>query len=413
MHPAKILPGRSTPRLLATPGLLAMPGLVARPWFVVAFALLASCTAIEEAEYRGAAAKPPAPKAIDPPIDPPEKPDPPTLAEQPPSLRDPREAHLADIRQLTFEGENAEAYWAPDGSELVLQARFGPYECDQIFRLDPAMPGELELVSSGKGRTTCAYFTPSADRIVYSSTHLAGEACPPNPDFSHGYVWPLYSSYEIFSARPDGKDLIRLTRNDAYDAEATICPVDGSIIFTSTRDGDLDLYRMDADGGDVRRLTDTPGYDGGAFYSADCQQIVWRASRPAAGEELEDFRQLLAEDLVRPSRLEVWVAAADGSSPRQVTQLDGASFAPFFFPSGERILFASNHHSPNGREFDIWAIDVDGTGLEQITFTAGFDGFPMFSPDGQRLVFASNRNQGKEGETDVYVARWVAEPAAE
>ena len=330
-------------------------------------------------------------------------------AEEAKQLRDPREVRLADIVQLTFQGENAEAYWSPEGDELILQARFPPYECDQIFRLDPARPGKLELVSTGKGRTTCAYFFPGGDRILYSSTHLGGDACPPEPDRSRGYVWPLYPSYEVFSARPDGSDLKPLTHHEGYDAEATICPVDGSIIFTSTRDGDLELYRMDADGSNVKRLTHTPGYDGGAFFSADCQQLVWRASRPA-GEQLEDFRRLLAAGLVRPSRLEIWVAAADGSSPRQVTKLGAAAFAPFFFPSGERILFSSNHHSPSGREFDIWAIDVDGTDLERITYTEGFDGFPMFSPDGKRLAFASNRNQGKPGETDVYVARWVEAP---
>ncbi len=330
-----------------------------------------------------------------------------TAAEEAKDLRDEREAHLADIVQLTFQGENAEAYWAPGGDELILQARFGDYGCDQIFRLDPAEPGKLDLVSTGKGRTTCAYFYPSGDRVLYSSTHLGGEACPPEPDRSRGYVWPLYSTYDVFSAKPDGSDLKRLTHHEGYDAEATTCSKDGSIIFTSTRDGDLELYRMDADGSNVKRLTHTPGYDGGAFFSADCSHIVWRASRPE-GEVLEDFRRLLAEDMVRPGKLEIWVAKADGSNARQVTELGGAAFAPFFFPSGDRILFSSNHHDPQGREFDIWAIDVDGTNLEQITFTEGFDGFPMFSPDGKRLAFASNRNQGKPGETDVYVARWVS-----
>ncbi len=330
-------------------------------------------------------------------------------AEDKKQLRDEREVHLADIVQLTFQGENAEAYWSPDGEELILQARFGDYGCDQIFRLDPDKPGELNLVSTGKGRTTCAYFFPEGDRILYSSTHLGGEACPPEPDRSQGYVWPLYSTYDVFSAKADGSDLKRLTEHEGYDAEATVCSQDGSIIFTSTRDGDLELYRMDADGSNVKRLTHTPGYDGGAFFSADCQQIVWRASRPE-GEQLKDFQRLLAQGLVRPGKLEIFVAAADGSNPRQVTQLDGAAFAPFFHPSGERILFSSSHHSPRGREFDIWAINVDGTDLEQITFTEGFDGFPMFSPDGKTLAFASNRNQGKPGETDVYVARWVESP---
>jgi len=324
-------------------------------------------------------------------------------------LHDPREVHLADVRQLTFGGENAEAYWSPDGSELIFQATAPPYACDQIFRMRPDQPGERRLVSTGKGRTTCAYFFPDGERILYSSTHLTSAACPPRPDHSQGYVWAIYPSYEIFTARPDGSELVRLTANEVYDAEATTCPQDGSIIFTSMRDGDLELYRMAADGSDVRRLTHAPGYDGGAFFSADCSQIVWRASRPAA-DALADYRRLLTRDLVRPTKLELWVARADGSDARQITHLDSGSFAPYFHPSGQRILFSTNHGDPRGREFDIWAVNVDGTELERITYTPGFDGFPMFSPDGRWLAFSSNRNQGKPGETDVYVARWIDSP---
>ena len=322
-------------------------------------------------------------------------------------LHDPQEVHLTEVRQLTFQGENAEAYWAPNGHELILQATTPPYTCDQIFRLAVDRPGELQLVSTGTGRTTCAYFYPTGDRILYSSTHLASKACPPTPDYSKGYVWPIYSSFEIFAADLDGSNVQPLTENDVYDAEATVCAQDGSIIFTSTREGDLDLYRMDADGSNVVQLTDTPGYDGGAFFSPDCSQIVWRASRPREGQALDDYRRLLSEGLVRPSKLELWVANADGSEARQITYLDAASFAPYFHPSGKRILFSTNYGDAQGREFDIWAVDVDGSRLERITYTPGFDGFPMFSPDGEWLAFASNRNQGKPGETDVYIARWV------
>lgn len=325
-------------------------------------------------------------------------------------LHDAREVRLAEVRQLTFAGENAEAYWSFDGSELIFQSTAPPYACDQIFRMRPDRPGEKTLVSTGTGRTTCAYFLPGDDQIVYASTHATSTDCPPRPDYSRGYVWPIYDTYEIYRAARDGSDLVALTDNEVYDAEATVCPVDGSMVFTSMRDGDLDLYRMDADGGNVTRLTDTPGYDGGAFFNQDCTKIVWRASRPS-GKALEDYRALLAEGLVRPSKLEIFVAEADGSEARQLTYLDAGTFAPFFHPSGDRVLFSTNAGDPRGREFDIWAIDVDGTDLEQITFTEGFDGFPMFSPDGQLLAFASNRNQGKPGETDVYVARWLEAPA--
>ena len=324
---------------------------------------------------------------------------------------EPREVHLTDLRQLTRGGENAEAYWSPDGAQLVLQSTRPPYACDQIFRLPADGSGTAVLVSTGKGRTTCAYFTADGRRILYSSDHLATTECPPPPDRSHGYVWPIDPGFEVFTALPDGSGLVRLTDNQAYDAETTVCPQDGSLIFTSTRDGDLDLYRMDADGKNVRRLTDAPGYDGGAFFSPDCSRIVWRASRPQPGPELEDYKSLLAQGLVRPSKLELWVAGADGKDARQITYLDAASFAPSFFPAGDRVIFSSNYGDPKGREFELWAVNVDGTGLERITWTPGFDGFPMFSPDGSRLAFASNRNQSAPGETDVFVARWLDQPA--
>jgi Tol biopolymer transport system component len=241
-------------------------------------------------------------------------------------------------------------------------------------------PAALALVSTGTGRTTCAHFTADNERVIFSSTHASNEQCPETPDHSRGYVWPIYEDYQIYSAALDGSDLKALTATDAYDAEATVCSIDGSIIFTSTRNGDLDLYRMDADGSNVKQLTDAAGYDGGAFFSPDCSKIVWRASRPA-GQALVDYKALLSEGLIRPRALEIWISNADG-----------------------------NHHDPQGREFDIWAVNTDGTQLEQISFTEGFDGFPMFSPDGKSLAFGSNRNQGKPGETDVYLARWRSVP---
>lgn len=337
-----------------------------------------------------------------------------SAAAQPPAapgvLHDPREVHLADVVQLTRGGENAEAYWSPDGERLSFQSTRPPYACDQIFTMSSRAPEEPTLVSTGTGRTTCAYYTfPAGERVIFASTHAAGPDCPTPPDMSQGYVWPIDPGYDLWVARPDGSELARLTDSPGYDAEATVCPQDGRILFTSTRDGDLDLYVMNPDGSEVKRLTATPGYDGGAFFSADCTQIVWRASRPV-GQELEDYRRLLAADLVRPSKLEIFVANADGSEARQVTRLGVASFAPYFFPSGERLLFVTNYADPKGRDFDVWAIDADGTDLERITWTASFDGFPIFSPDGTRLAFGSNRNQGKPGETDVYVARWIDAP---
>lgn len=330
----------------------------------------------------------------------------------------PEEVRLAGLRQLTFGGENAEAYWSFDGTQLSFQARRGEMGCDRIFRMtvEPASYAPVEVqVSSGLGATTCAHFMPGDQELVYASTHLGGDACPPKPDHSSGYVWALYDSYDIFKVRADGTGLTRLTETPGYDAEATVCAKDGSILFTSVRDGDLELYRMDKDGGNVRRLTHAPGYDGGAFFNADCTKIVWRASRPRPGKELEDYQGLLARGLVRPTKLELYVANADGSEARQITWLNAATFAPFFHPNGKRILFSTNHGDPKGREFDIWAVDIDGSNLERITYAPGFDGFPMFSPDGKWLAFSSNRATAPGArDTNIFLARWVedAPPAA-
>ena len=333
-----------------------------------------------------------------------------------PAATGPSRGHLADVKQLTFGGENAEAYWSFDGKQLVFQAR-GPGDgCDRIFRLDLSQPRPTPIpVSSGQGATTCSYFLPGDREVVFSSTHLGGEACPPKPDHSKGYVWPLHTTYDVFRAGADGSNVRRLTTAPGYDAESTVCRKDGSIVFTSVRDGDLELYRMNADGSNVRRLTHTVGYDGGAFFSPDCSKLVWRASRPTAGAETDEYKRLLSENLVRPSKLEIWVGDADGGDARQITYLGAASFAPSFFPSGRRIIFSSNTGDPRGREFDLWAVDIDGTNLERITTEPGFDGFPMFSPDGSQLAFASNRATPPGGhDTNVFVARWIeaAEPVA-
>jgi Tol biopolymer transport system component len=321
------------------------------------------------------------------------------------------EPHLADLRRLTHGGQNAEAYWSFDGKQLSFQARKEGEQCDRIYRM--TLDGKDPVpVSSGKGATTCAYFLPGAEELIFASTHLGGEQCPPRPDRSKGYVWAIYPDYDIFKVHADGSGAIRLTDAPGYDAEGTVCAKDGSIVFTSVRDGDLDLYRMDRDGRNVRRLTNTPGYDGGAFFNADCTRIVWRASRPKPGPELDEYRSFLRQGLVKPGQLEIWVANADGSDPVQVTYLAAASFAPSFFPDGKRIIFSSNHGDPSGREFDLWAINVDGTGLERITAAPGFDGFPLFSPDGKWLAFGSNRAfPPGVRQTDVYVARWVDAPS--
>ncbi len=316
-----------------------------------------------------------------------------------------REWRLRNVRQLTFGGENAEAYFSFDGSSLTFQSTRQGAECDQIYtmRLDGS---GLRRISSGEGRTTCSYFTPDGKSIVYASTHLAGKACPPKPGFERGYVWPIYHSYDIFKVSLDGGSPVRLTQTEGYDAEATVGP-DGRIVFTSVRDGDMELYVMDADGGNVRRLTHRVGPDGGAFFSKDGTKIVWRGKELKDAKELAEYQALLKEGLWRPTDLEIFVANADGSGVRQVTNYGGSSFAPFFHPDGTRIIFASNMDDPKGRNFDLYLIDVDGKNLERVTFNDTFDGFPMWTPDGKSLVFASNRYNTVPTDTNIFIADWV------
>jgi Tol biopolymer transport system component len=331
----------------------------------------------------------------------------------PPTAASAHETHLINVVQLSDGGENAEAYWSFDGQSASLQRRANDQACDRIYTLQLFEQGrfqqqpKLKPISSGKGATTCSHWFPDGETLLYASTHLGGDACPPRPDMSKGYVWALYDTYDIFKANADGSGLKRLTDTKGYDAEGTVCGKDGSIVFTSVRDGDIELYRMDKDGSNVRRLTNEPGYDGGAFFNADCSKIVWRASRPKPGKELDDYRALLAQGLVRPTQLELYVAEADGSQARQVTYLNAASFAPFWFPRRERIIFSSNYGDPQGREFELWAINADGTDLERITYRPGFDGFPMFSPDGHWLLFSSNRATAPDQhDTNLFLARW-------
>lgn len=337
--------------------------------------------------------------------------DPPPPAADASATLDPREVFFANPRQLTFGGDNAEAYWSFSGDSLIFQTTRPPFACDQIMTV-PANGGYTTLVSTGQGRTTCPYYLKGDHGIVYASTHDKGPGCPTPPDMSQGYLWGLFD-YDIYRADADGKNPVRLTNHPGYDAEATVCAVDGSILFTSTRDGDLELYRMDADGQNVKRLTHSPGYDGGAFFSADCKHLVWRASRPAAGKELEDYKRLLEQNLVRPSRVEIYVANADGTDARQITYLGGANFAPYFDPHSDRILFSSNHLSPRSGEFDIFSIRRDGTGLQRVTYAPGFDGFPMFSPDGKKLAFSSNRRDVQKGPDGKEVYRATGTPAGE
>ncbi len=325
-----------------------------------------------------------------------------------------KEVHLKNVRQLTFGGDNAEAYWSWDNKKLVMQTKYDGWgtACDQIFVVDADKEYRKEnrpqMVSTGKGRTTCSYFMPDNKSIVYSSTHLAGDDCPPEPKRTRDrYVWPIYQSFDIFVADLEGNIIKQLTDEPGYDAEPTVSPKGDKIVFTSTRSGDLELYTMNIDGSEVKQITDGLGYDGGAFFSPDGEYLIFRSSRPKTEEAIKKYKDLLADWVVEPSDMELYVCKADGSELKKITDLGNANWAPFFHPSGKKVIFSSNHASKRGFPFNLFMINIDGTGLEQITFDPTFDSFPMFSPDGKQLVFASNRNNGGTRETNVFVADWV------
>jgi len=331
------------------------------------------------------------------------------------TLTYPGEKHLKNVRQITFGGDNAEAYWSFNDSLLVFQANYDKWgtECDQIFYMNPFNATDFDqkppLLSTGKGRTTCSYFMPGNESIVYASTHLGGDDCPPVPERREDgkYVWPIYESFDIFTADLEGNILQQLTDTPGYDAEATLSPDGTKIVFTSMRTGDLELYTMNIDGSDVRQVTDQLGYDGGAFFSPDGTKLIFRASRPKTDEEIKEYKDLLAQGLVQPTQMELYVCNVDGSDLTQITQLGNANWAPFFHPSGEKIIFSSNHESKRGFPFNLYMINIDGSGLEKITFDSQFDSFPMFSYDGSKLVFASNRNNNGTRDTNLFVADWV------
>lgn len=327
-------------------------------------------------------------------------------ADTPPALRDPQERHLANVRQLTAGGQNAEAYFSADGTRIIFQSARPPYDCDQIFTMN--LDGsDVRLVSTGEGRTTCSFFFPDGRRFVYASTHLGGAGCPPPADRSLGYVWPLYPDYDLFAASLDGGPPVRLTDAPGYDAEAAVSPDGSRIVFTSVRDGDLELYSMKPDGTDVRRLTERVGFDGGPFYSWDGTKIVYRSNYLEKPEEIAEYRALLAKNLMRPTRAEIFVMNADGSGQTQVTKTGDANWSPFLHPNGRQIVYASNMHDPQKRTFSLYVVNADGSGTERVTYGARFDSFPMFSPDGTKLLFCSTRNAAGAHEFNIFIADWV------
>ena len=338
------------------------------------------------------------------------------------SLQYSGEMHLANIRQITFGGQNAEAYFSADDKWLIFQHQgqfFDPkthaaiganVPCDQEYTIavDGGGPATPQRISNGQGRTTCGYYFPAGDRVLYSSTFSGGAACPPPADYSQGYVWPIYDTYSIYTAAPNGGDVRPLAPAKGYSAESTITRDGKHIVFTSMRNGDLDIFTMDADGSNVKQLTHELGYDGGPFWSYDGAKIVYRAEHPTTPEQIADYKGLLGRGLIRPGNLELWVMNADGSNKHQVTHNGAANFAPYWLPDGKRIIYSSNAANtkdPSG--FDLYLINEDGSGEQRLTQYPGFDAFPMFTSDGKRLVWASNRNGTVEHETNIFIADWI------
>ena len=324
----------------------------------------------------------------------------------------PGEKHFASIRQITFGGDNAEAYWSFDDSKVIFQsnAKAWGMECDQMFLMNVGETFENEkppMLSTGMGRTTCGYFLPDNEHILYASTHLKGAACPEVPLRENGnYVWPVYDSFDIFVADLQGNITAQLTDEPGYDAEATVSPKGDKIVFTSDRSGDLELYTMNLDGSDVKQITDQLGYDGGAFFSPDGTQIIFRSSRPKTEAEIAEYKGLLERGLVQPTNMELFICNADGSDLRQLTYLGNANWSPFFHPSGDKILFSSNFEAEGGFPFNLYMINTDGTGIERVTHGKTFDAFPVFSNDGKHLIFSSNRNNGGTRDTNLFIAEW-------
>ena len=319
------------------------------------------------------------------------------------------ETHLRNLRQLTFGGQNAEAYWSKDGKRLTFQSLQPGYPDEQIFVMNADGTGK-RLVSTGLGRCTCSYFSPDGKSIYFSSTHERNPGPQAPVDKSKGYVWKVNPDFELYrtpaSLTGNPKPKLILGEN-GYIAETTIDPNGRYMTFTSDFEGDLEIYRAKLDGSNMRRLTHHVGYDGGPFVSWDGDKIAYRRDTLGTPTEVADYKELLKEHLVRPSKLEIMVMDADGSHERQVTRLGAASFAPFLSPDNKKVIFSSNWEDPKGREFDIYLCNLDGSGLERVTRAEGFDGFPMWTRDGKRLVFASNRHGSVPGETNLFVADWT------
>ena len=326
------------------------------------------------------------------------------------------EHHMKNVTQLTFDGDNGEAYFSRDGLKLIYQSNREGYACDKIWIMN-IDSSDKYMVSPDHGAHTCSFFFPDSKKIVFASTGHIPKDCPPKPKTPEsfqgiGHVWPLYP-YDIFISNIDGSGIKKITDNPQYDAEPVVSSDGKQIVFGSQREGDFDIYIMNSDGSNVRRLTDKVGYDGGPWISPDGSKIVWRAWYPETQEENETWKGCMENNYILPFPLDLWVMDADGSNKRRILHNGSTNWSPSWHQDGKRIIFSSNMNDWRedikrfGHNFELYLINIAGTGLERITHNSVFDSFPMFSPDGKKLVFASNRNPGKPRATDIFIADWV------
>jgi len=319
--------------------------------------------------------------------------------------------HMRNVTQLTFDGDNGEAYFSRDAKKLIFQSSRNGYACDKIWTMN-IDGSDKRMVSPDHGAHTCSFFFPDG-RIIFASTSSLPGDCPRKPEMSKGarYVWPLYA-YDIFTANADGTGLTKLSDNPQYDAEPVVSSDGRQIVFGAQREGNFDVYVMNADGTNVRRLTDRTGYNGGPWFSPDGKMIVWRAWYPETEQERAQWKERMEKNYILAFPLDLWVMDADGSNKRLILKNGATNFAPSWHPDGKRIIFSSNRDDwredikQYGHNFELYLINLDGTGLERLTYNTTFDSFPMFSPDGKKLVWASNRNPSKPRETDIFIADW-------
>lgn len=322
-------------------------------------------------------------------------------------------AFVTNIRQLTFEGKRSgEGYFNADGSKMIFQSERetgNPFY--QIYLMD-LETGDQERVSPGMGKTTCAWIAPDGGSVIFASTHLDPEAkAKQEAEFAERasnrvrkYSWDYDENFDIFRYSLKDKSSTRLTTAKGYDAEGAMSPDGRRIVFASNRaaydhelskeDGErlkidkqffMEIYIMDADGSNVKRLTNVPGYDGGPFFSADGKRICWRRF---------DEKGMTAE---------IYTMNTDGSEQRQLTKVGAMSWAPYFHPSGEYLIFTNN--TQGFANFELFLVDAAGKhDPVRVTFTDGFDGLPVFSPDGKKLAWTSGRAAG--GASQIFIADW-------